>query len=363
MALAPDGEGVGLIAAVQALNDLGLAMPWAELVAGPAQFWAAPPQRAYAQAGALLRYIEADYGIAAVARLYGQGDFAAATGLSLAELGRALEIKLAATPRVPAAMALARGAMQRGSIFAYRCAHEVAVKRERACRAPSAAAAVALWREIVTDSGGDIDDRLSETQSQLHTDADGRSAARSTLALLRLRQDLTAAQASRRALLAVQADAGDANWPAVARGANALMAEEGGHPAAHREAWAWRLAATAPPALRCALVTALSGRAGPRQVTCGLTEQAKDVTAAYLLGRSLWAEGDNPGALGVLEAMGPHPYPPIESERLRLCALAAMRAGDPSQGLWAAQRMAAIAQLPGDVAWAQDMAARAQVTR
>lgn len=112
----------------RAMMDLEL-MPRLDEVLG-LSFLGHPPRNAYTVAGSLVRYVLVEHGTAAVRRAYQTGDIAQAVGLPLDELERRWRAFLATVPLPDEALALARVAFERRSIFSAVCPHRLAQLRQ-----------------------------------------------------------------------------------------------------------------------------------------------------------------------------------------------------------------------------------------
>ncbi|HEX4621462.1 MAG TPA: hypothetical protein VH208_07835, partial [Myxococcaceae bacterium] len=92
----------------------------------PQGFYANAAARAYTYAGSFLRYLSETYGKEKLQALYARGDFEGAYGRSVDSLATEWEGVLDKLPLDPSATAQAFARFRQGSIFARRCAREVA---------------------------------------------------------------------------------------------------------------------------------------------------------------------------------------------------------------------------------------------
>ncbi len=315
----------------RAAKGLGL-LPDVRRIVGPAGFWAEPPARAYAAAGSFLAFVLDRHGPDAVREAYRTGDLARATGVPLETLAAEWERFLDGVALPPGLEAAAKPRLSRGSIFARRCAREVALLEARAGAAGRAGRtdeACGLYREAAARSGSVLD---------LKAAAD----------LLARAGDLDAAEAA-------YADA----YRAAPQGATALRAAL----AAARSDLAWRRGgdvAAAIPGWRAALATgperaearllhakilAASDRslgAAARELLLGdgdpslaLAKVARvdHPLAAYLVGRALASRGEAAGAVPELARAARGGLPgPIAAEAALLLGAARCASGDVPGG-------------------------------
>ncbi len=123
----------------------------------PEGFYAAPHTRAYATAGAFLRWLAETRGKEALRRLYRDGDFEAAYHVPLAELAKGFEASLDQVPLDEQAVNEAFARFRGGSIFERPCAREVARLRDDADRHPDLAVArLRRCREIQPQEPGHV---------------------------------------------------------------------------------------------------------------------------------------------------------------------------------------------------------------
>jgi tetratricopeptide (TPR) repeat protein/uncharacterized membrane protein YjjB (DUF3815 family) len=354
VALTPDTDAVGLMASAQSLYDLHLAVPLQKLLTGPLSFWRLAPARAYTQAGAFLRFIEERYGVGAVADIYRTRSVEHATKKTLALLEQEFEHMLALTPREKKAEPLARQALIPTSIFKKQCAHELARLRVQAAGLPPERAE-SLWRQVVVDSGGALTDRFSLART-LYREKKYQQASAIISQITNQTSDVAFASLlwSWQAFIAYAQDDLSRAQSACAQ---AQHLKTGDAPDRLAYVIGWALQQQEP--YRAVLMKMLSGNAPCTETSWALMGIGKeDATARYLMGRALEAEGAYKAASERLQIHTPHPFGPIETERLRLLTLSHVHVGNYPAALTTASTMLATAGLPGHAAWAQDMVAR-----
>lgn len=383
-ALAPDGLGPDVLTRARALYTMGLQVPLERLLGGARYFWQLAPARAYTQAGALLRYIEARYGMAAVRALYGNTQAQDVLGISLPQLEAdfAAWLQVDTTPQPPS-FAEARAQLRVPSIFAKNCPHEVARLRHRAATAPPNEApkrwCQVLERTTSRDAKGRLvapaQDRLAWARAAFAQGDEG--SAVQTARQLAAAADIDGVTRARAKVLWAQLAArrteegsGGASRPAAAEEVSAWRQScleairatpwQG----VDREAWLtdWALQTSEPA--RGALLALLTGDAqtsGQGAAAATVLFALNDAPSAhYLWGRLLLREGAYALAYPHLTEPHKHPYRPIDAERQYLAAQAAYRLGAWEQ---VAQHARALGP-PGGVepywGWAQDVLHRAE---
>jgi hypothetical protein len=357
-ALAPDGIGPDLLSAARTLYRMDLALPCRTLLGGAQRFWQVAPARAYTQVGALLRFIEARYGMAAVAALYGTGDVTGVLGCSFEQLDQDLRawLEVPQKPAAPAAEQVARASLRVPSIFARRCPHEVARLRARAAAA-SPQEAPLWWQRAAALSHQATTDRLGLAQALLG--AGQRQAAWPLLdAIAEDAAQEPAARAQALVLKALsRARQSPGGRPEVAE-ACAQALRLGAHRGVDRQAWATAWADAQPPDVRPKLLAFLGGELPAPQAEAALAALPHDGTAQYLAGRLAFGRRAYDQALQHLQQAGPHPYTPLEAERLQLMALSAFRLGRRADARRAAVALVALGPASLYGPWAQDLVTR-----
>ena len=311
----------------RAMRDLGL-LPAASTLLEPSGFLATAPARAYTAAGSFLAFLLERYGPAPVGRLYGGAGFAAAFGRPLEALESEWSAFLDLVPAPPGLQAAAEARFRTGSLFARRCAREVAgieAMAAHAARAGRAGEAAAAWRRAADLSGDPSDLRAAGDalrrggalaaagaayREVLARTGESRPALRTSVHgalgdLAWLEGDRAGAEAHYRTALALAPERGEARLLLAKRAAlsDAGLAEAAGP---------WLLQA-GDPALALAR---LSGSPSP--------------LASYLLGRAALARGAPRLAVGLLERAASRglPDPALEVEARRLLAESRCGAGD-----------------------------------
>ena len=360
----------------RAMRDLGLLPPASRLVE-PAGFLAAPPARAYAASGSLLRFLLERHGPAPVRRAYGGAPFAEAFGRPLPALEADWLAFLDGIPVPPELAAEAEARFRPGGLLARRCAREVAGLEARARallgtgRGPEAAA---LWRRAAALSADPADLRAAGDALRASDPAAAERTWAEALAAL-------GPGASRPALRAALLDAiGDARWrsgeeaAAAARWREALLLRPGGFQSRLLQA---KLAAAADPALAPAAEWLAGGAGGgapgttpsalvapsplgggpsasgalpspPGGPAAGVPPALARLSAldhplaAYLAGRAAAARGDPRAAAERLERalLGELPGPAFRVEALRVLGEARCASGDLAGALAAFAELA-----------------------
>lgn len=313
----------------RAQRDLGLLPPASALVA-PAGFFAAPPARAYAAAGSLVRFLLDRHGPAPLLRAYRGASLEEAYGVPLAGLERQWLAFLDDVAVPPALAAAAEARFRPAGLLGRRCAREVAGLERSAWDAQHqgrARDAARLWTEAARLTGDPEDlrragDALRSTDPAGARQAYGEAMARAGSGLPALR-------------LAVHEALGEMAWRAgdaagAARDWSDALAL-GPEPHAARRLQAL-LAMTRDPALSASvgpwLLDVPAG--GDREAARRRLLSAPDPLSAYLAARADLAFGDGAGAPALLERSlaGPLPSPEIRLEALRLLARLRCDAGD-----------------------------------
>ncbi len=310
----------------RAMRDLGLLPPASRLVE-PAGFFAAPPARAYAASGSLLRFLLDRYGPAPLRRAYAGATMEEAFGRPLAGLEAEWLAFLEGVAAPPELAAAAEARFRPPGLFASRCAREVAGLEWSAAEAQRQGRpldAAARWRRAAVLSADPGDLRAAGEALKL---ADPAGADRVFV------EALSAAGSTRPALRAALLESrGDLRW----RAGDASAAT-----AYYREALALRpdraqarlleakQAAASDPALGAAAGPWLLGVGDPGLALSRLSSSERPL-AAYLLGRAAVAGGaPRLGARLLSRALeGPLPTPAFRTEALRVAGQARCAAGD-----------------------------------
>jgi hypothetical protein len=314
----------------RAAKELGLLPDVAALV-GPVGFWSQPPARAYTAVGSFLAFVLERHGAARLREAYRTGDVAAATGIPLPELAEEWSRFLDGIEPPPGLLTSAKVRLRRGSLFARRCAREVAGLEARAGAAAAAgrtADACALYAAASDRSGdagalklaGDLRARAGDLAraGELYRAAerragDGDGAVRATIA---------AAQ-------------GDLAWRAdeVAAAAASWSAALGTHPErAETRLLEAKLVAAADPSLGPAARPFLLGVGDPT-LALARVARADHPLAAYLVGRALATRGEDAAAVPELARAAAGQLPPTLAREAALllggarCAAGAAAAG------------------------------------
>jgi hypothetical protein len=348
----PQGELDGDVWS-HALRQLKLA-PDLRLILGSAGFWTEAPRRAYTVAGSFVRFLLRTFGPEPLRRVYAHGDFESAYGLPLSELVKRWEAYVDASPLAPRELAMAAEQFRMPAIFARPCAHEIAALREAAAHAP-AAEAVRLYGEINAHLGNSPTSRCELALAMRRQGAEGGFLELSQQLLGG--EELTAAERAR--LLEAK---GELAWERgdvlEARRAFTEVLGLGLSPASERLQWVRLWALGKDQALAATLRGLLTEKLAPLAAVLELAERARrepgDKTIPYLVARQLHRVAAYEQALRYLEAAGPHPYPAIEAERLRLIADCWSRLHHPAEASAAYARYAEAAPTSGERARAED---------
>ncbi|MEK7706100.1 MAG: hypothetical protein AAB426_14160 [Myxococcota bacterium] len=356
-ALSPPRDELDLDAWAHSLRALGLA-PDIRSLFGTTGFWRAAPSRAYTVAGSFVGYLLREYGTAPLERVYGDGDFARAYGTSLDRLIAQWESYVDALPTNARERRLTESRYRTPSIFVRTCAHEIASLREAAARAP-ASAAIPLLQRISDELGHPASAELALARALLRA-GDAR-AFRARATTLVTSEGLTDAERT-----SLRSELGMLAWTAddlpSARAAFSTVLASATSLDDERLQWVRLWALAQPPPLRRVVRELLAGKLDPLAASVALTRAALiqdgDGTCAYLVARQLHRVDDCVGARSLLTRAGPHPFVPIEAERLRLLGECAYRLGDLPGAQAAYERLAEIAPLSGELARARDWLAR-----
>lgn len=142
---------------VRTLRDSHLEPPLTQVFGG-LQFWRLPGGRAYTVAGSFCRYLLTTFGPQPLLRVYHDGgrpsDFARAYGQPFAQLVAAWSAQIDAVPMQPAAQAVEQERLRRPAVFHKVCAHELALRKQRARQAVGQgdyAEAVRLMASVCSD--------------------------------------------------------------------------------------------------------------------------------------------------------------------------------------------------------------------
>jgi hypothetical protein len=337
----------------RAARDLGLLPDLARIV-GPAGFYAEPPARAYAAAGSFLAFLLERRGAAVVREAYRTGDVAAAARAPLAALAEEWRRFLDGVELPPALVEAARPRLERGSIFARRCAREVATLEARAAAAGAdgrTAEACALYERAAARSGaaaaslraaGDVRARAGDLDGAARAYAAARAAAgkegRAFLA------PLSAAEADlawRRGEIARAREGWEAALAAFPDRADARLLEA-------------KLVAAADPELGPAARPLLLGE-GDSALALARVARVRHPLAAYLVGRALAGRGEVVPAIPELERAAAAALPAtLARESLLLLGDARCAAGARAAGEAALRTLLAAAPAAADRARAEE---------
>lgn len=191
IAVAADRRSSGNVSihqSVRAMKQAGL-LPPLEQVFGGLRFWSLPSGRAYTVAGSFVRYLLAEYGAVPLLAVYHDGgrprDFAKHYGVPFAELQSRWLQFVDAQPLAASAKEVERERLRRPAVFHKVCAHEVAIRRDRARELLSHgrnAEAVALLQAVCRDDPGEpgylseLSDVLQQTEQYDEAEAVTRRA-------------------------------------------------------------------------------------------------------------------------------------------------------------------------------------------
>ena len=152
---------VSLHQSVRAMRQAGLLPPLEQVFSGLG-FWALPSGRAYTAAGSFVRYLIEQHGAQKLLAAYHDGgrpsDFARLYGVPFATLTQRWLDFVESQPLPPQAKEVERERQRRPAVFHKVCAHELAVRRERARELVAQgrdAAAVALLASVCQDDPGE----------------------------------------------------------------------------------------------------------------------------------------------------------------------------------------------------------------
>jgi tetratricopeptide (TPR) repeat protein len=164
IAVAADRRVTGNVAlhqSVRAMRQAGLLPPLEQVFSGLG-FWALPSGRAYTVAGSFSRYLLTQHGAGKLLAVYHAGgrpqDFARIYGSPFAELREQWLQFIEAQPLPPQAREVERERYRRPAVFHKVCAHELAIRRERARELIGQgreSEAVALLESVCRDDPGE----------------------------------------------------------------------------------------------------------------------------------------------------------------------------------------------------------------
>jgi len=164
IAVATDRRSSGNLSihqSVRAMKQAGL-LPKLDQVFSGLGFWSLPSGRAYTVAGSFVRYLLAEYGAPPLLSVYHDGgrpkDFAKHYGISFDELTARWLQFVDAQPLGASAKEVERERLRRPAVFHKVCAHEVAIRRDRARELLAHGRdneAVALLRSVCHDDPGE----------------------------------------------------------------------------------------------------------------------------------------------------------------------------------------------------------------
>jgi hypothetical protein len=314
----------------RAARDLRL-LPDVRALVGPAGFWKEPPARAYAAAGSFLAFLLETRGAGPLREAYRTGDVGAALGEPLDELAAEWQRFLDGVEVPPGLAAAARARLSRGSLFARRCAREVASIERRARGAAARGRtdeACALWMRSSALSGnpeglkaaGDARARAGDLEGAAAAYLD--AAARAGEGQPMLRASIAAAR-------------GDVAWrrgdleAAAAAWLEALAAQPDRADVRLLEA---KLVAARDPVLGPAARGYLLGANDPA-VSLARVARVDHPLSAYLVGRALLERGEAAAAVPELARATRGPLPDgIAREASRLLGEAQCGAGERARG-------------------------------
>ncbi len=277
---------VSLHQSVRAMRQAGLLPPLDQVFSG-LRFWSLPSGRAYTAAGSFVRYLLQQHGPQKVLAAYHDGgrpsDFARIFGEPFPELTKRWLDFVEAQPLPQKAREVERERQRRPAVFHKVCAHELAVRRERARELASqgrAADGVALLESVCRDDPGEPSYLWELADAQLG--AEQQAAAEATLRRALSHPATTEALRARLLLrlgdlaaLAGQLDVARKNYEEAA----ALPLDEG----SARTLTAKRLALDLPEA-GAVLREVLIGR--PRSASGLRRDERSEVVNAFLLGKA-----------------------------------------------------------------------------
>lgn len=355
-AVTPERGAYDLHTWARALRALGRA-PDMRALLGASGFWSQAPSRAYVVAGSFVRYLLGQYGAEPLKKAYAHGDFDGAYGKSLDALAHEWESFIDAMPLSDRERRLAEDQFKTPSIFAKPCAHEIAQLRTSAQHAPGETQ-VAIYRSICKHLGDATPARFDLAMS-LRRAGDLSAFAEESRNLL-TRKDLTPGQHAK--LLEAQ---GQIAWQRAAYDEAKAFFDEARtvDPSADNERLQWvrAWALGRPDDQRAHLRRYLDGDTNPTRDALAferwIRADSADRTLTYLFGRLLMRADDAADALAVLES-GPHPFGPIEVERLRLIAEASAKTASAEVAVRAYERYRDATLTSGDRARAEDNIAR-----
>jgi tetratricopeptide (TPR) repeat protein len=312
----------------RAARDVGL-LPDVRTLVGPAGFWGEAPARAYTAAGSFLAFLLERHGPEKVREAYRTGDVAGAIGAPLDTLAAEWEAFLDGIEVPPGLAPAARARLSRPSLFARRCAREVASAQARAAaaaRAGRTGEASALFLRARELSGSPRDRRAAADALARGDDLEAAEAAYREAE--REAEDDPALRAS------IAAALGDLAW--VRGDAAAAVEAWNATLATNPDRGDSRLLAAKIVAAETALDGArdyLLGRGEPA-LTLARVARADHPLAAYLVGRALATRGELAAALPdlVRAAAGPLPHVLAREARLLLgearCGVGDVTAGE-----------------------------------
>jgi hypothetical protein len=339
----------------RAMRELSL-LPSAEALVAPAGFFAAPPARAYAASGSLVRFLLERHGPGPLGRAYAGEPMAAAYGVPLPALEAEWHAFLDGVPVPPALRAAAEARFRPAGLLGRRCAREVAGIERRAAEAQRAgrpAEASDLWRAAA---------RLTGDPEDLRRAGEALRATSPAAADRAFAEALAAAPAGRPALRSALLESrGDLAWRRGDRAGAARLWGEAlqlspDRPVARR--LQARLALEGDPALAEAAAPWLLGEGDPQEARRRLRASAAPL-AAYLAGRDALARGEPDGAALLERALaGPLPGSDFRVEALRLLAADRCERGEGAAAAAAWEEVAREAGRAADAERARDGARR-----
>ncbi len=312
----------------RAAKELGLLPDVADLV-GPAGFYAQPPARAYTAAGSFLAFLLERYGAGPVREAYRTGDVSAAIGVPLPALAAEWERFLDGIEPPPGLLAAGRARLGRRSLFARRCAREVATLEARAASAAAAGRssdACALYEAAAARSG---------SAATLKVAGDVRARAGDLGGAAEAYRAAAAGDPDGALRAALAASKGDLAWrrDELRAAVSAWSAALATHPErAEARLLEAKILAASDAELAAAARPLLLGDGDPGAALARLGRMPHPL-AAYLTGRALALRGDAAAAIPALDRAARARLPPaLAREAALLLAEARCAAGRARRG-------------------------------
>lgn len=286
IAVAADRRSSGNLSihqSVRAMKQSGLLPPLAQVFSGLG-FWSLPSGRAYTVAGSFVRYLLAEFGAPPLLAVYHDGgrpkDFAKHYGIAFAELQSRWLQFVESQPLASSAKEVERERLRRPAVFHKVCAHEVAIRRDKARELLAHgrdAEAISLLQSVCRDDPGEpgylfeLSDVLQQTEQYDEAEAVALRAMAHPATTSALRARLTA-RLGDMAVLKGQLDEARKHYDEAVK----LPLDEG----TARSVSARRLAIDLPDAGPL-LLKVLVG--GPKQTRGLRKEERNDVQSVYWL--------------------------------------------------------------------------------